>query len=95
MRGDRHGERVPVHLKSGSEAGSYSRLIDLLYHSTLGLRVIKKKKYTWGTVSVLVGEKYLLPSHRASFDFSGPAFSVLETQPNKSTQYLERCVASL
>jgi len=29
---------------SGSEAGSYSRLIDFVYHSTLGLRVIKKKK---------------------------------------------------
>jgi len=29
---------------SGSEAGSNLRLIDFLYHSTLGLRVIKKKK---------------------------------------------------
>jgi len=29
---------------SGSEAGSYSRLRDFVYHSTLGLRVIKKKK---------------------------------------------------
>ena len=29
---------------SGSEAGSYLRLIDFLYHSTLGLRVIKKRK---------------------------------------------------
>jgi len=29
---------------SGSEAGSYSRSIDFVYHSTLGLRVIKKKK---------------------------------------------------
>ena len=28
---------------SGSEAGPYLRLIDLVYHSTLGLRVIKKK----------------------------------------------------
>ena len=27
---------------SGSEAGSYSRFIDFVYHSTLGLRVIKK-----------------------------------------------------
>jgi len=31
-------------LCSGSEAGSYLRLIDFVYHSTLGLRVIKKKK---------------------------------------------------
>ena len=29
---------------SGSEAGSYLRLIDLVYHSTLGWKVIKKKK---------------------------------------------------
>ena len=29
---------------SASEAGSYLRLIDFVYHSTLGLRVIKKKR---------------------------------------------------
>ena len=29
---------------SGSEAGSYLRLIDFVYHSTLGLRVITKQK---------------------------------------------------
>ena len=29
---------------SGSEAGSYLRLIDCVYQLTLGLRVIKKKK---------------------------------------------------
>jgi len=29
---------------SGSEAGSYLRLIDFVYHSTLGLRIIKKMK---------------------------------------------------
>jgi len=29
---------------SGSEEGSYLRLIDFVYHSTLGLRVIKKTK---------------------------------------------------
>jgi len=29
---------------SGAEAGSYLRLIDFVYHSTLGVRVIKKKK---------------------------------------------------
>jgi len=31
---------------SGSEAGSYSRLVDFVYHSTLGLSVITKKKKT-------------------------------------------------
>ena len=29
---------------SGSEEGSYLRLVDFVCHSTLGLRVIKKKK---------------------------------------------------
>ena len=29
---------------SGSEAGLYLRRIDRVYHSTLGLRVLKKKK---------------------------------------------------
>ena len=29
---------------SGAEAGSYLRLIDFVYHSTLGLGVTKKKK---------------------------------------------------
>jgi len=28
----------------GSEEGSYLRLIDFVFHSTLGLRVIEKKK---------------------------------------------------
>jgi len=37
-----HGPRI-CHLCSGSEAGSYSTLIDFVYHSTLGLRVIQKK----------------------------------------------------
>ena len=33
---------------SGSEAGSYLRLIDFGYHSTLDLRVIKKtEKFGW------------------------------------------------
>ena len=33
---------------SGSEAGSYLRLIEFVYHSTLGLRVINKRR-TLGT----------------------------------------------
>ena len=39
----------------GGEAGSYLRLIDLVYHSTLGLRVIKKKKVRGNTAHVLQG----------------------------------------
>jgi len=39
---------------SGSEAGSYLRLIDFVYHSTLGLRVIKKKKHLRIDVAELV-----------------------------------------
>jgi len=33
---------------SGSEAGSHLRLIDFVYHSTLGLRVITKKSLGFG-----------------------------------------------
>jgi len=33
-----------TYMCSGSEAGSYLRLIDFVYYSTLGLRVMKKKK---------------------------------------------------
>ena len=40
---------------SGSEAGSYSRLINCVYHSTLGLRVIKKKKRRYAEVAVRQG----------------------------------------
>ena len=35
-------------MSSGSEAASYLRLIDFVYHSTLGLRVIKKKDSGFG-----------------------------------------------
>ena len=38
------GNNYLAEMCSGSEAGSYLRLIDFVYHSTLGLRVIKKKK---------------------------------------------------
>ena len=31
-------------MSSGCEAGSYSRLRDYVYHPTLGLRVIQKRK---------------------------------------------------
>ena len=37
------GNNYFTEMCSGSEAGSYLRLIDFLYHPTLGLRVIKKK----------------------------------------------------
>ena len=35
---------LPPNLYNGSEAGSYLRLTDFVYHSSLVLRVIKKKK---------------------------------------------------
>ena len=42
---------------SGSEAGSYLRLIDFVYHSTLGLRVIKKKKKAPTSSSIRTSER--------------------------------------
>ena len=38
---------------SGSEAGSYLTLIDFVCHSTLGLRVIMKKKRSGGYASMV------------------------------------------
>ena len=36
-------ESTRLEMCSGSEAGSYARLIDFVYHATLGLRVIITK----------------------------------------------------
>jgi len=43
---------------SGSEAGSYLRLIDFVYHSTLGVRVIQKKRrrFAWGGGKEALGQ---------------------------------------
>ena len=41
---DDHAEPYFTEMCSGSEAGSYLRLIDFVYHSTLGLSVTKKKR---------------------------------------------------
>ena len=35
---------APLKFAAVFEAGSYSKLIDVVYHPTLGLGVIKKKK---------------------------------------------------
>jgi len=42
---------------SGSEADSYLRRIDFVHHSTLGLRVIKKKKKNLGPLPTQRTEK--------------------------------------
>jgi len=44
---------------SGSKAGSYLRLIDFVYHSTLRLRVIKKRRSAAG-VSSGEGKTYMI-----------------------------------
>ena len=44
MRGSQFENNYFTEMYSGSEAGSYLRLIDFEYHSTLGLRVIMKKR---------------------------------------------------
>ena len=43
-----HRGRISGGMCSGSEAGSYLRLVDFVYHSTLGFRVKKKKKKVAG-----------------------------------------------
>ena len=50
---------------NGSEAGSYLRLMDFVYHSTLVLRVIKKRKKP--NVSIRYGSMMFLPRERAPY----------------------------
>ena len=45
---------------SGSEEDSYLRLIDFVYHSTLGLRVIKKRGFGCGVDLHVVPPQSLL-----------------------------------
>ena len=61
---------------SGSGAGSYLRLIDFVYHSTLGLRVIKKKKISWWVNTTSV-ELFWSMGGRSNFFF----FFTLFTEP--------------
>ena len=42
---------------SGSEAGSYSRLVDFRYHSVLGVREIKKKKKKNSGVCLMLADR--------------------------------------
>jgi len=67
---------------SGSEAGSYLRLIDFVYHSTLGLRKIKKKKDAH--------------RHAAQFlpDAFPPPFALGEHFAEESREHLRTCSVS-
>ena len=46
-----------TYICSGSEAVSYLRLIDFVYHPTLGLRVMKKKKNLVGGAGAVLREE--------------------------------------
>jgi len=49
---------------SGSEEGSYLRLIDFVYHSTLGLRVIKKNRSPAHVSVYAPGEPFMVGKSR-------------------------------
>ena len=54
---------------SGSEAGSYLKLIDFVYHSTLGLEVIKKEEEEvprWETVHEAVDQHHEAVRYRGT-----------------------------
>ena len=58
---------------SGSEAGTYLRLIEFVYHSTLGWRVIKKKKKIEAQTSPISSRVAPASTHRNdSSDLTGP-----------------------
>ena len=66
VRGKEAGENYSI--CSASEAGSYLRLIDFGYHSTLGLNVIKERKRPVPRVRIprwehLRGRRNRLPDH--------------------------------
>jgi len=73
---------------SGSEAGSYLRLIDVVYHSTLGLKVIQKKKkirtVPRSPLSSAAGTTYvfqrLLPESQGQNVLYVPYHTILHTQ---------------
>ena len=54
---------------SDSEAGSYLRLRDCVYHSTLGVRVIKKKKKPHRSVYNVANTRRLAPADANCFFF--------------------------
>jgi hypothetical protein len=68
---------------SSAEAGSYLRLIDVAYHSTLGLRVIKKKKMTF--TSNEFGSVNGIPALTSNSITSTRALINLESVHQKST----------
>jgi len=55
---------------SGSEAVSYLRLIDFVYHSTLGLRAIKKKRRYHDRREIVEEEDPREPPRHACFGVS-------------------------
>jgi len=61
---------------SGPEAGSYLRFIDFVYHSTLGLRVIKKRREESTAQTSQVGRVFdLLPSEYGTYKTVKARFS--------------------
>jgi len=69
---------------SGFEAGSYFRLIDCVYHSTLGLRVIKKKTKLCGTANPQPGTRYAL-NHKDFLNNFKAVFVLAVLYPQPST----------
>jgi len=61
---------MSLEMCSGSEAGSHLRLIDFVYHSTLGVRVIKKRRGMSLGEAEEAGDETLValdrPQHRIS-----------------------------
>jgi len=70
---------------SGSEAGSYLRLIDFVYHSTLVLRVIKKRRRETGDLFTWISGR---ASRSPARDTSG------DTNPCKVTPVILHGVVS-
>ena len=70
--------RFRLYHSSGSKAGSYARLVDFFYHSTLGLRVIKKHNKTknQGVWCSLVNERVVCTARECVLHYLGVCCSL-------------------
>jgi len=87
---------------SGSEEGSHLRLLDFVYHSTLGLRVITKKKDTCPREDASVRDRLLDAIHEElrllylrRIDFLFKAHRLLDTCPREDGSVGDRLLGAI
>ena len=87
---------------SGSEAGSYLRLVDFVYHSTLGLRVTKKRHPQHAPTScthsqfeytpAILGGCFVLGFNYAEANISEPTLKITQSGDSNANMFAYRSV---